>query len=486
MQLKAGEGERASATQDTPWSVPANRVLVSRICHGHKTSMHPESRISRRRFLAVSGVAAAPFILPSHVWAAPVQPNEKITLGFIGMGIQARGLLNGFINRDDTHVLAVCDVDTSRRDDAKGRVDRHYFKKTGTTARDCATYNRFEDLLARKDLDAVVIATPDHWHALIAIAAAKAKKDIYCEKPLCQSIHEARAMVNAVRKNKRVFQTGSMQRSAREFRVAVELIRNGVIGAVQRIDVAVGGPGVPCDLPEEAMEPGLDWDRWLGPAPLRPYNSILSPRGINSHFPLWRSYREYGGGMVTDWGAHHFDIAQWGLAMDDSGPVEIIPPADWQKAQSGVKVRYANGVEVTHREGNGVTFFGKSGELHVNRGKISVKVGDTMKAKVVDKGDAPLKDELDRLEAEFLTTGKLQVYRSPNHLGDFLAAIRNRSKPICDVEVGARTVSVCHLVNLAYYHGQSLKWDAKAEQFAGGTGNKAWLDVGYRGPWKLG
>ena len=169
--------------------------------------MTPETRFSRRRFLAASTAAvAAPFILPSHVWAAPVQPNDRITLGFIGMGIQNRGMLNGFIGRDDTQVLAVCDVDTSRREDAKGRVDRHYFKKTGTTARDCAAYNRFEDLLARKDIDAVVIATPDHWHALIANAAAKAKKDIYCEKPLCQSIHEARAMVNAVRKNKRVFQ----------------------------------------------------------------------------------------------------------------------------------------------------------------------------------------------------------------------------------------------------------------------------------------
>lgn len=448
--------------------------------------MPAASLISRRRFLAAGAVVTAPFILPSRVWAAAVPPNERITLGFIGMGIQNRGLLNGFLNRNDTRVVAVCDVDTSRRVDAKGRVDRFHFKRDGATDNACAAYSRFEDLLARKDIDAVVIATPDHWHALISIAAARAKKDIYCEKPLCQSIHEARAMVNAVRRHQRVFQTGSMQRSAREFRVAVELIRNGVIGAVQRVDVAVGGPGVPCDLPEESMEPGLDWDRWLGPAPLRPYNSILSPRGINNHFPLWRNYREYGGGMVTDWGAHHFDIAQWGLAMDESGPAEVIPPADWQQAQSGVKLRYANGVEVTHQSGNGVTFHGKAGELHVNRGRISVKVDGTVKAKSVAQGDAPLKDSLDRLEAEFLTPGRQQVYRSPDHRGDFLAAVRSRTRPICDVEVGARTVSVCHLVNLAYYHGQRLKWDAKAEQFTGGTGNPAWLDVSYRGPWKLG
>ncbi len=449
--------------------------------------MIPSNPVSRRRFLAATGSAlAAPWILPSRVWAAPVAPSDRITLGFIGMGIQNRGLLNGFINRDDTRVVAVCDVDTSRREDAKGRVDRHHFKKTGSMARDCAAYGRFEDLLARNDIDAVVIATPDHWHALIAIAAAKAKRDIYCEKPLCQSIHEARAMVNAVRKHGRVFQTGSMQRSAREFRVAVELIRNGAIGSVRTIDVAVGGPGIPCDLPEEPMEPGLDWDRWLGPAPLRPYSSVLSPRGINNHYPAWRNYREYGGGMVTDWGAHHFDIAQWGLDADADGPAEIIPPADWQRAQSGVRLRYANGVEVVHQAGNGVTFHGSAGELHVNRGKIAVTVDGVSKAKSVDRGDAPLKDSLDRLETEFLTDGKRQVYRSSNHLSDFLSAMRSRSTPICDVEIGARSVSVCHLVNLAYYHGQALKWDARSEQFTGGTGNPKWLDTSYRGAWKLG
>jgi predicted dehydrogenase len=438
-----------------------------------------KSHHSRRTFLkiATTATATAPFLLPSRVWAAETPPNDRVTLGFIGMGTQNRGLLGGFMGRKDTQVVAVCDVDTNRREDAKKRVEDHYAKQAGADYKGCTAYNDFRELIARKDIDAVVIATPDHWHALISIAAAKAGKDIYCEKPLCQSIREARAMVNAVRKNKRVFQTGSMQRSSKEFRTACELVRNGAIGKIQTIDVAIGGPGVPCDLPEEAMEPGLDWDLWLGPAPKRPYNSVLSPRGVHKHFPNWRAYREYGGGMVTDWGAHHFDIAQWGLGMDESGPVEIVPPSD-PKATHGAKFTYANGVVVTHTNGNGVWFHGTEGKIQVNRGKFEYHKGGEQKA-------ASPKD-CDALVAEYLNKdGVTRLYKSDSHGSDWLACIRSRQKPICDVEVGARTVSVCHLVNLAYYHGQPLKWNPKKEQFADGTGNKAWLDVPHRDPWKL-
>ena len=327
-------------------------------------------RASRRSFLATTttAVIAAPFILPSRIWAAETKPNSRLTLGFIGMGKQAGGLLGGFLGKKETQTVAVCDVDTTRRNHAKKMAEDFYAKQTdGGSYKGCAAYNDFRELLARKDIDAVVIATPDHWHAFISIAAAQAGKDIYCEKPLCQSIHEARAMVNAVRKNKRVFQTGSMQRSSREFRVACELVRNGRIGKIERVEVMVGGPGIPCDLPVEADEPGLDWDLWLGPAPQRGYHSELSPRGVHNHFPNWRRYREYGGGMVTDWGAHHFDIAQWGLGMDESGPVEIFP-ADKPNATEGVHFTYANGVEVMHKNGNGIWFYGSEGRIFVNRG----------------------------------------------------------------------------------------------------------------------
>jgi len=304
--------------------------------------------LSRRSFIKSTAIAAvAPFILPSRIQSAEVKPNDRITLGFIGMGTQNRGLLSGFLTYPQNQVLAVCDVDITRRENAKKMVEDYYAAKNANGSyKGCATYHDFRELIGRKDIDAVVIATPDHWHAFIAITAANAKKDIYCEKPLCQSIHESQSLVTAVRNNNVVFQTGSMQRSSREFRTACELVRNGIIGKIKTVEVSVGGPPVPCNLPTELDEPGLDWDMWLGPAPKRGYHSELSPRGVHKHFPNWRNYREYGGGGVTDWGAHHFDIAQWGLGMDESGPNEIIPPPDWQKAQNGVRLLYADGVEV--------------------------------------------------------------------------------------------------------------------------------------------
>jgi predicted dehydrogenase len=287
------------------------------------------------------------------------------------------------------------------------------------------------------------------------ILAAKARKDIYCEKPLSLTIAEARAMVKAVRKYDRVFQTGSMQRSSPEFRKACELVRNGRIGKVQQVLVDVGGPSKWCDLPEEPMEPGLQWDLWLGPAPVRPYNSVLSPRGVHKHFPNWRNYREYSGGMMTDWGAHHFDIAQWGLGMDHSGPVEIIPPED-PKAEKGLRYRYANGVEVIHGGGGGVTFIGTDGQILVNRGRF--------KATPESIEDTPL------------GPNDLRLYASNDHLQDFLNCMRTRQRPICDVEIGCRSVTVCHLGNLAYWNHRRLTWDPAKERFIGDHEANKWLD----------
>jgi len=252
------------------------------------------------------------------------------------------------------------------------------------------------------------------------------------------------------------------------------LVRNGRLGRITGVEVGIGGPGKACNLPTENPEPGLDWDLWLGPAPLRGYHSELSPRGVHTHFPNWRSYWEFGGGMVTDWGAHHFDIAQWGLGMDDSGPTEILPAAA-ATAQHGARLRYANGVEVLHKSGNGVWFQGSEGRLYVNRGKFEFSHGHAVKAKSPADCDAVVR--------EFLPEGSIRLYQSTDHRADWLAAIKTRQPPICDVETGARTVSVCHLVNLAYKHQVILKWNPKRERFVDGTGDKAWLDVPHRGPW---
>src|SRR5947209_6320745 len=194
------------------------------------------------------------------------------------------------------------------------------------------------------------------------------------------------------------------------------------------------------------MEPGLDWDMWLGAAPKRPYNSVLSPRGVHTHFPNWRNYREFSGGMMTDWGAHHFDIAQWGLGMDESGPIEIIPPED-PKAQKGLRYIYANGVEVVHGDGGGVTFIGTDGQIFCNRGKF--------------------KADPESVAVDPIPENGVHLYKSTDHLQDFLTCVRSRKRPICDVEIGARSATVCHLGNLAYWNHRKLKWDPKKEEFIG-------------------
>lgn len=446
---------------------------------------------SRRTFIRTSLLGAStlaiPTLLPSHVWGADVKPNSRLTVGFIGMGTQSRSLLGAFLGQN-TQVLAVCDVDRTRREDAKKRVDQYYAQKTGTGAKPapCAVYNDFRELIARADIDAVCIATPDHWHAIITLAALRAGKDVYCEKPLTHNIHEAIEVINAVPANGRVLQTGSMQRSSSEFRVACELVINGAIGKVQSVQCSFGGPPIPCDLPEEPTEPGLDWNLWLGPAPTRPYNAILSPRGVHQGFPRWRSYLEFGGGGVADWGAHHLDIAQWGLGMDASGPVAILPP-DKEGEKKGAKLIYANGVTVRHEDGFGVDFSGTDGRVRVNRGKFIFERGGKTVAcyRGKEDQDTNLSQQVRKAQDEFLKDAKVKLYVSQNHISDFLACVQSRKQPITSEQVGGRTAICCNLLNQVYLHGQKVEWDPKALAFANGSGDPKWLTRDYRSPWRV-
>ena len=433
--------------------------------------------VTRRRFLKAALLAGTgPFILPGRLWSADTPANSRINIGCIGIGKQGNGLMHALLPRKEVRVVAVSDVDSRRRGMAKAAVDKAYAGNTGAGGPGCVDYADFQELLARPDIDAVVIATPDHWHALIAIAAAKAGKDIYCEKPMAHTILEGRAMVAATRANHRIFQVGSMQRSMGEFRAACELIRNGVIGTVTRVDAAVSGPPIPCDLPEETLEPGLDWDRWLGPAPLRPYNAILSPRGMPAGYPQWRHYREYGGGGVCDWGAHHFDIVQWAFGYDRSGPVEFLPGEN-DAAGHGVHWRYPNGAVVTHQAGNGITFYGSLGKIYVNRGKFQFWLGEQLKAEQMDDYGALLK--------EYLPANAVRLYRSTNQISNWLSCLKSRALPVCDVETGHRSATVCNLVNLVYFHGRPIQWNPGQEQFVDHSGEDAWLTREYRAPWKL-
>lgn len=452
--------------------------------------MNPTHRSTARRSFLKAGLAAtaAPFILPSSIWAAESSPNARIRMGFIGMGKQNGGLLRGFMsNEADVQVMAVCDVDTTRRENAKKVVTDYYTAKGRKETVDA--YNDFREVLARTDIDAVCIATPDHWHAIITTAALAAGKDVYCEKPLVHSIEEAVSVMAGTAKHNRILQTGSMQRSSKEFRAACEIVRNGFIGEVKSVICQFGVPGKLCDLPEQPAEPGLDWDRWLGPAPARPYSSVLSPRGVHDNFPDWRLFSEYGGGYVTDWGAHHLDIAQWALGMDESGPVEVRLPDNKKGLSEGAQLVYANGVTVTHKNaGFGVDITGSEGTVKVNRGKIEVIVKGETLANFTDKSsNTSLDREVAKLDASLLKEPKTMLYRTKNgnHLQDFISSVRSRQKSCTHEIIGARSATVCNLMNIAYTHGTGFGWDPAAMNFKGPGTDASWLKYSYRGEWKL-
>jgi predicted dehydrogenase len=422
--------------------------------------------LTRRQFVQAGAAAlAAPTVITSAVrGAAP--PSKRITLGFIGVGTMGRGHVGGFLRFPEVQVLAVCDVVAERRDSAKKMVDDYYTKrKAKGTAKGCAAYNDFRELLAREDIDAVVIATPDHWHAIPCVLAARAKKDVYCEKPLTVAIAQGRQIVDEVARHKRVFQTGSQQRSefGGMFRRAAQLVRSGRIGKLKTVRIGVGDPAVPCDLPGQPVPKGTDWKRWLGPAPWREYHSDLCPKGIHKHFPAWRKYREYAGGLLADMGAHHFDIAQWALDMDASGPVKVEPPA--APAKRGLKFTYANGVVMYHGGPTDCTFEGTEGTVFVSRSKLWSDPAGIVKAPP--------------------QPGEVQLYHATDQRKNWLECIVSRQPTICPAEVGHRSATVCHLANLGYQLRRALRWGPKAERFVDDAAANKLLDREPSPPWKL-
>lgn len=442
----------------------------------------PQQTLSRRQFLkrTATGAAVFPLLLSSKTWAAP--PSERLTVGCVGVGKMMGGHLNYLQGRDDVQLVALCDVESRRLETARYLVEKAYTERLGQGSYKSLDITKdFREIAARDDIDAAVIATPDHWHVLVALAMIKSGKDVYCEKPLTLTIREGRELVKAVRRYGRVFQTGSQQRSENGFRIACELVRNGRIGKVHTVYVGVGGPSVDCDLTPQPVPEGLDWNMWLGPAPWRPYNSELAPsiqgegqieswseydRRIGP-FPNFRGYRDYSGGGMTDWGAHHFDIAQWGLGMDDSGPIEAIPPNG--KDVEHLTYRYKNGVMMQRRDTGGragIVFFGEKGKVMVNRGYL-----ETDPAGIINELPGP---------------NEIHLYRrSPGHHEDWLQAIRLRSKPICDVEIGHRSASVCHVGNIAYWLNRPVKWDPVKEEFPGDDEANRLTQRPMRSPWRL-
>ncbi|MCF7975175.1 MAG: Gfo/Idh/MocA family oxidoreductase [Phycisphaerae bacterium] len=421
------------------------------------------AKTTRRRFLASSAALAFPAIVPSQVLGAngAVAPSNQITIGQIGFGWIGGSHLSTLLGRKDVRYVGACDVNGEKLRDVCARIEKQYAENAGQASyKACTAYGDFRDMLARQDMDAVVIATPDHWHALLSIHAARAGKDIYCEKPLTLTLNEVRAVVKTVRRYDRVFQTGSQQRSNvfGKFRDACERVRNGRIGKVLSIDVSTGNPPVPCDLPAEPKPDHFDWDMWVGRTAWRPFHSQLADK-------QWRPYEEYCGGGFADMGAHHFDIAQWALGMDDSGPVEIMPPDG--KERERVSFKYANGVIMNHVGGNclGLTFHGTDGELYVGRDGFWSKP--------------------ESIAATSLSPSELRLYRSDDHHGNWLDCIRTRSRCVADVEIGARTATICHLGNIAYQLKQTLQWDPVRERFTNNDQANRLMSRPLRSPWSL-
>lgn len=420
--------------------------------------MKEKKVINRRQFLSYSALGLAGLtILPSWMTAQGVRiaPSDRVVLGFIGLGQQGLSDFNSFTPCPGVQVVAGCDVDSIKRERFKRRVEA-WQKKQHVAAR-CDTYEFYEELLERKDIDAISIATPDHWHALNSIHACEAGKDVYVQKPLAFTITEGLAIQKAVRRNNRVMQVGSQQRSGKEFQQAIALVRSGAIGHIETIYAKVGEPPTPYNLPEQAIPAHLNWNQWMGPLndPKIHYHPdlcppvSLDPEKNEQLWGAWRWYRETGNGYTADWGAHMFDISQAAIGMDGSGPCEYIP-----KGYNGAQyltMRYQNGVVMTEQDfrpegGQGICFNGTNGWLRVARGYIEASDPSILKREETKVG-----------------AGEYEV--SSPHMQNFIDAVRSRKNPIAPVEVGCSTNTLCCLANMAVELNRPVKWDPATLSF---------------------
>lgn len=433
-------------------------------------------RFNRRRFIfttatAATGLGLAGLPVPRVRAASPAEsPNNRPRVALIGCG--GMGRANARICAEFGDIVALCDVDANRLADTRAK-----------DWPEAKTFADFRDVMVRDDIDAIICGTQDHWHALISIAAMRAGKDVYCEKPLTLTVEEGREMVKVARETKRVLQTGSQQRSDQNFRNACELVRNGRVGTLRTITTLL--PMGPRRGPffEEEIPEGLNWNMWLGPREMTDY----IPQKCHGSFRYWY---DYSGGTMTDWGAHHNDIALWALGLDDGGPVEIegrsltdmVPGGFTAASEYEVNYRYANGVKhvcrsVTNRDpggnpvgpdadkrGHGVLFEGDDGWIFVTRGKIEASAPELL--------STPLPSNATRLIV------------SDNHQRNFFDCMRTRERPICDVEIGHRAATVCHLGVIAIRTGQKIKWDPERERITNNRALNHWLQRPMRGPWR--
>lgn len=439
--------------------------------------------ISRRQILRTTAAAvAAPVFIPSRLLGADA-PSDKIHVGFIGVGWMGGENLNIFLNQNICRVVAVADIDDGHLNEAVKKVNQKYGDES------CKAYRDFRELLAQKDIQAVCISTPDHWHSIPAIMAANAGKDVYCEKPLSHTLAEGIAMVKAVQQNKRIWQTGSWQRSGGEFRRAVELVLNGYIGKVKRVEIGLPSghtdfAGTGRDCKDSDPPAGIDYDMWLGPAKMMPFNACRFHKN-------WRWNYNFGGGQLMDWIGHHCDIAHWGLSNakygvgpDDAiGPEEVsataeFPPKEamWNTATKfKVECKYPNNVELVISGGHqgvrgGTKWIGENGWVWVDRGNFEASTPEWTKEIVAREK----KKDLDIL-----------LFDSPGHQRQFLDCVKSRQKTLTPIEVSHRSQTPGHLGYVASVVGRTLKWDAAKQQIVGDDEATRLLSKEMRGSWRV-
>jgi len=437
--------------------------------------------LSRRDFLKSAAVGsgammAIPCIVPSRVLGADA-PSNVITIGCIGTGRMGRGDIMDILGFKEVQIVAVCDVDSKRAEDAKVLVEKGYSDMIAFGKyKSCSTYGDFREVIGREDIDAVMIVTPDHWHALPAIAAAKAGKDIFLQKPLSLTIPEGRVLADTVKRYGNVFLVGSQQRSDSRFRFGCELVRNGRIGELHT--VKVGFDTDPACEPQPVMPvpKNLNYDMWLGPAPWAEYTENRVHPDNDYGRPGWLRISDYSAGMITGWGSHHIDIAHWGMGTDRSGPVQIEGTAEYP--QDGlwdvhgdfyIEYKYANGVKLICADNKvnkqGVVFEGTEGWVYVNRGLIETYPKSLLSSKIRSE--------------------EIHLYKSTNHKTNFVECIKSRAETIAPAEVAHRSCSACVLGDIAMRLGRKLRWDPEKEQFIGDSEANKMVSRPMRSPWSL-
>jgi predicted dehydrogenase len=455
------------------------------------------NHISRRAFMAAAGkaigassvLAGFPAIVPASVFGA-ISPSNRINVGAIGTGRISRVHdLPGLLKYDSARVMAVCDLDSNRVEDAKRLVNQYYSTKTGKAYAGVTGYGDYRELLKNKDVDAVVISTPDHWHALIAIDAVAAGKDVYLQKPASLTIAEGRALSNAVQRTGRIFQIGSQQRSSPQFRYAAELVLNGRIGQLKAVQVGLPGDPSGEDEPEMPVPRNLNYDTWLGSTPLVYYTEKRVHPQIAYGRPGWLRCEQFGAGMITGWGAHHVDSAHWAMGTELTGPVEVWGSAEFPKkglwdvhGSFKTEALYANGVRmiISGDFPNGLRFEGTEGWVFVSRGNEKVTASDPV-AKLKDSEALSASDPT--IIASVIGPNEVHLYESKDHHGNWLECVKSRRQPIAPVEVAHRSCSACLLHHIAMKTKRKLFWDPVTERFRNDEEANAMLSRPQRRPY---